>query len=262
MKGKKHTLNVTQRVASGQAVMEMDGPALVGDSHENLIAGSTPDTHVESDRDDHEPDSTLLPTGISEAESPPDEEGLLRLQPAENADQDPDDSNHESIWFSDEADAVDLRLEPGNASLDRSAGTDDDETPDADSVGTIDDHSAADDVILVAQRAEVVDLKSIVSEQPESTPSTTTATGRPMPPLPKPGEIAKIAARVPTHPTPQRIGSGRLVPARLTWKPRDPFASDPEVPRRRFRWEVMLTTACGTAMCGMGTIWLLRAIVS
>jgi hypothetical protein len=81
------------------------------------------------------------------------------------------------------------------------------------------------------------------------------------PPLPKPGEIAGIAAGLRTKTTPKRIGSGRLVPSRLTWKPKDPFA-DAKPKTRRFRWEIMLTAACGTAVCGMGAIWLLRAVVS
>ncbi len=116
----------------------------------------------------------------------------------------------------------------------------------------IDDHSAAQDVILAASISHTVELRP-------STEGSLTVGGRP--PLPKPGEIAGIAAGLRTTTTPKRIGSGRLVPSRLTWKPKDPFA-DVKPKTRHFRWEIMLTTACGTAVCGMGAIWLLRAVVS
>ena len=61
---------------------------------------------------------------------------------------------------------------------------------------------------------------------------------------------------------PKRIGRGTLVPARLTWKPGDPFGGE-ELPRdQRFRWEVMLTSACVTAACGMLCVWLLHSILA
>lgn len=61
--------------------------------------------------------------------------------------------------------------------------------------------------------------------------------------------------------TPRRIGSGQLVPARLTWRPGDPFGGDVRG-KTRFRWEVMLTSACVTAACGLGCIWLLRTLLA
>ncbi len=61
---------------------------------------------------------------------------------------------------------------------------------------------------------------------------------------------------------PARIGSGRLVPARLTWKPRDPFAAGARPEMGRFRWELMLTSACITAVCGLGCVWLLRTLLA
>ncbi len=84
----------------------------------------------------------------------------------------------------------------------------------------------------------------------------------PMPVLPRRGEIAGLA--VPDRrAAPKRIGSGRLVPARLTWKPGDPFSgSRSRSAGKPFRWEVMLTAACVTAACGMGCIWLLRTILA
>ena len=83
---------------------------------------------------------------------------------------------------------------------------------------------------------------------------------RPLPTLPSPGSIAKIGEQK-TGTAPKRIGSGRLVPARLTWKPGDPFAGTVNrLAKRRFRWEIMLTSASITAASGMGCAWLLRAI--
>lgn len=62
--------------------------------------------------------------------------------------------------------------------------------------------------------------------------------------------------------TPKRIGSGQLVPARLTWKPGDPFGDSDGAGRRRFRWDVMLTSAGITAACGMFCIWVLRTLLA
>ncbi|MBN2561243.1 MAG: hypothetical protein JXQ75_09970 [Phycisphaerae bacterium] len=95
----------------------------------------------------------------------------------------------------------------------------------------------------------------------DASPPATTATGRPMPELPPKGEIADIGVRKPGK-APKRIGSGRLVPARLTWKPGDPFATPSRPKRNQFRWEAMLTAACITAACGLGCIWLLRTILA
>lgn len=94
----------------------------------------------------------------------------------------------------------------------------------------------------------------------DSSTSARDAKMRPMPTLPAPGSIAKLGEQK-IGTAPKRIGSGRLVPARLTWKPGDPFAGTVErYAKRRFRWEVMLTSASITAASGMGCAWLLRAI--
>ena len=61
---------------------------------------------------------------------------------------------------------------------------------------------------------------------------------------------------------PKRIGDGKLVPARLTWKPGDPFGEPTRQNKKTFRWELMLTTACVTAACGMVCIWLLRTVLA
>lgn len=62
--------------------------------------------------------------------------------------------------------------------------------------------------------------------------------------------------------TPKRIGSGELVPARLTWRPGDPFGDTGESGMRRFRWDLMLTSAGVTAACGLACIWLLRTLLA
>lgn len=163
-----------------------------------------------------------------------------------------------SFWFSGEADAIDLQAEPDDTEQTRSnTHPAEDESH---GVGVIDDHSAAEDMVLQSATAPTADLAA--SEVVEAPACPAIGTERPMPPLPKPGEIAEIATRETPARRPKRIGSGQLVPARLTWKPGDPFASKAREPRLRFRWEIVLTTACGTAACGMAAIWLLRAIVS
>ncbi|RIK68247.1 MAG: hypothetical protein DCC65_03375 [Planctomycetota bacterium] len=74
-------------------------------------------------------------------------------------------------------------------------------------------------------------------------------------------EAATAGSVRPPH-TPKRIGSGQLVPARLTWKPGDPFGDSDGRGRRRFRWDVMLTSAGITAACGMFCIWVLRTLLA
>lgn len=62
--------------------------------------------------------------------------------------------------------------------------------------------------------------------------------------------------------TPKRIGDGKLVQSRLTWKPGDPFAEGarPAGMPGRFRWELMLSTACGTAVFGLAFFWIMRMV--
>lgn len=59
---------------------------------------------------------------------------------------------------------------------------------------------------------------------------------------------------------PKRIGSGNLVPARLTWKPGDVFGDGAPGAKSKFRWESMLRSACITAACGLLGVWLLHSI--
>ncbi|HKQ48977.1 MAG TPA: hypothetical protein VJZ71_12975 [Phycisphaerae bacterium] len=112
-----------------------------------------------------------------------------------------------------------------------------------------DDHSASEDVILCEPTAVLGDESTVELEE-----STDTAM------------IDDVAAAAPAYAlktvnTPKRIGSGQLVPARLTWRPGDPFGSDARG-KSRFRWELMLTSACVTAACGLGCIWLLRTLLA
>ncbi len=82
---------------------------------------------------------------------------------------------------------------------------------------------------------------------------------KPMPSLPAPGEIAQLGVRRPGM-APRRIGKGKLVQSRLTWKPGDPFGVSKDTPALRFRWELMLTSASLTAACGLVCVWLLHSI--
>ncbi len=59
------------------------------------------------------------------------------------------------------------------------------------------------------------------------------------------------------------VGPGSSVSrarSRLNWKPGDPFG-DSRSRGGRFRWDLMLTTACGTAACGVVGIWILRTLM-
>lgn len=105
------------------------------------------------------------------------------------------------------------------------------------------DHSAVDDVVLSNP------LESIeISDEPAKVDA--------------PVVVSKPAAAItaPRGPIRHRIGSGKLAPTKLNWKPGDPFGCSDDA--GRFRWEVMLTTACVTAMCGLSCIWLLRTILA
>ncbi len=104
--------------------------------------------------------------------------------------------------------------------------------------------------------AETDDDELVAEEQLEEEVAAARA-----PQLPPPGEIARLGVRRSTL-APKRIGSGRLVPARLTWKPGDPFATPSRPKRAPFRWELMLTSACITAVCGLGCVWLLRNLLT
>ncbi|MBX3396007.1 MAG: hypothetical protein KF841_11635 [Phycisphaerae bacterium] len=91
--------------------------------------------------------------------------------------------------------------------------------------------------------------------------SASVSVARPMPELPPRGDIARLAGS--KGGLPKRIGSGSLVPAKLTWMPKDPFGNGVrEKSAPRFRWELMLTSACITTVCTLAIIWLLRAVAA
>lgn len=119
--------------------------------------------------------------------------------------------------------------------------------------------SCAEDDTAVAKKDIPADMED--AARPEKDIPSANVIGTPMPELPPRGSIARLGVRGPGI-APKRIGSGRLVPARLTWKPGDPFAASRKTSRSQFRWEVMLTAACVTAACGLGCIWLLRTILT
>ncbi|HWL94389.1 MAG TPA: hypothetical protein VNT79_12730 [Phycisphaerae bacterium] len=98
--------------------------------------------------------------------------------------------------------------------------------------------------------------------QSEGSSVTAGWTGRAMPELPPRGEIARLGIKRPPG-APKRIGSGALVPAKLTWMPKDPFGRGvTEKKGARFRWELMLTAASVTAACGLGVVWLLKSVTA
>lgn len=158
-----------------------------------------------------------------------------------------DDDACGPLFFSDESDALDLRMDDLESELKGPPLSTESRSAHAAGVGVIDDHSAAEDVILERASAETPELK-----RHQANPGIAASHEH----------AGLISGRAGSRPTPRRIGDGRLVPARLNWKPGDPFASDSRPKTIRFRWEVMLTAACGTAICGMGAIWLLRMVVS
>lgn len=111
------------------------------------------------------------------------------------------------------------------------------------SVEAGDDQSATEDLVLCEpQVAQAVMLKLKAPEKPEAA-------------IP----ISESGVRQ-SGVAPKRIGSGTLVPARLTWKPGDPFGENAESAGPRFRWELMLRSACITAACGLFCVWLLHSI--
>jgi hypothetical protein len=115
---------------------------------------------------------------------------------------------------------------------------------------------------MTAEAAPVVEEAVVAKQAPVS--AAPVCVPIETPPLPPP-MTAPANDRCMTQKTaalPKRIGSGRLVAARLTWKPRDPFASPSRPQSHRFRWEVMLTSACITAVCGLGCVWILRTLLA
>ena len=120
------------------------------------------------------------------------------------------------------------------------------------------DLSAVDDVILSNPLAEAEAINALLDA-----PTLEEAGMEPASASPVASESVSIPneAMGLTKAPPERIGSGKLAPAKLNWKPGDPFGCIEE-DAVRFRWELMLTTACVTAVCGLGCIWLLRTILA
>lgn len=110
---------------------------------------------------------------------------------------------------------------------------------------------------VIAESTETCEEETVSSEQPISTDAV--SFDAPMPELPPVGEIVKLGISR-GGVAPRRIGDGALIPAKLSWKPGDPFAGEDQPVGQRFRWELMLTAACITAVCGMGCVWLLRSV--
>ncbi|MCG8408605.1 MAG: hypothetical protein MI923_25665 [Phycisphaerales bacterium] len=114
------------------------------------------------------------------------------------------------------------------------------------SLDNSDDQSATEDLVLCEPPAAQAEMLTLKAGNGGSSEKASTA------------EVSK-GVRQPGV-APKRIGSGTLVPARLTWKPGDPFGEDAEPAGSRFRWEIMLRSACITAACGLLCVWLLHSI--
>lgn len=130
--------------------------------------------------------------------------------------------------------------------------------------GFVDDQSATEDLILCRSTnehtARTEDRRErLRGSQRRRIVRKPGREGESVPDLPPRGEISRIGTRKQAA-APKQIGHGRLVPSRLTWKPGDPFGQDRERPAVRFRWEVMLTSACITAACGLVCVWLLHTL--
>lgn len=127
----------------------------------------------------------------------------------------------------------------------------------------VDDESATEDLILdEPPRPPAAAINSgLRTPRPAAARRGRSRESQPMPELPPRGDIAKLANRG-ARPAPRRIGKGALVPARLTWKPGDPFGEGRRRSGPRFRWEAMLTSACITAASGLICVWLLHSILA
>lgn len=173
----------------------------------------------------------------------------------------------ESCRWQDEAgvpDGGDDSTTPSAADFAGSDESSDTVDPSDDRLDDFDDDDAsspsyAEEETAVAKEDVPVHMED--APGPEKNIASPGVTDRPKPEPPPQGSIARQGVRGPGI-APKRIGSGRLVPARLTWKPGDPFAASRKTSRSQFRWEVMLTAACVTAACGLGCIWLLRTILA
>lgn len=161
--------------------------------------------------------------------------------------------------------AEDFGAEPEAASLPGGAQTRE-ESPEETDMFPVGDQSATEDLIVCEPpeahtRMLQLSFDSDILQAEDTTdapeqPSETSTSDMPFHPaptrtsLPSPGK------------TPDRIGQGKLVAARLTWKPGDPFGDGRPRSVQRFSWEAMLTSACITAACGLLCVWLLHSILA
>lgn len=180
-------------------------------------------------RDHSQPLDTLVPT-IAELASPPAED------------------DHDTWPWEDEVESSKDLIEQEEVSLPTSVQPSATAANRGDALCREDDHSAYEDVILCEPTAVLGDQSN--ADLDECGDEATI-----------PHDAQPLAYELKTVNTPRRIGSGQLVPARLTWRPGDPFGGDAAA-RARFRWELMLTSACVTAACGLGGIWLLRTLLA
>lgn len=175
----------------------------------------------------------------------------------------------------DESSVEDLVLCQGEPDA-QGAGPEAVETPSQDDASAeaelfaVGDHSATEDLILCEPpeaRTQMLQLSlgsGVLNVEPPAeaaavAPEESSETISPTLPF-HPAQPKAIPSR--PGKTPERIGRGKLVAARLTWKPGDPFGDGRPRPVERFSWESMLTSACITAACGLVCVWLLHSILA
>lgn len=216
-----------------------------------MYDSTAPHSHATEEESSPLESLTLFDVSLSGLKGSPDPSGSATGEDVSDVTEASVCRDGDEDWEWEEPDTTEEAIAPDEDAVpvsEGSAGRDDVSAPSEESLSTPD-----------APRGAASDHPDrIAEERPADSP---TPSGKPMPELPTRGAIAQLGVRRPGV-APKRIGRGRLVPARLTWKPGDPFAASVGRRREPFRWEVMLTAASVTAACGLGCIWLLRTILA
>jgi hypothetical protein len=175
------------------------------------------------------------------------------------------------------ADSADSRapIEPSTVPSDRWAKHDDSDAAVDPDFHEIDDHSATEDVVLLGggefddatdDAAHIDDvLNEFALDRDDDDPIAATrddSQDATLESVELHEDLTMGLTMGSPIATPKRIGSGQLIPSRLTWRPGDPFAMPPQRRSRPFQWDLMLTSASVTAGCGLVGLWLLRTLLA
>lgn len=225
--------------------------------------GETSDSDDAIDENDHWPwDHDLAEVAVNDDDQPSDEQSEIDSFDDEIADSDTSISQQDEDHVAMSAVAADLEdhaaiedlilsmpivqtpIEESLAAFARGLESDGDDTPELNQTSL--QATGPTPAVII----EAASSTNLANESGSRGRSTTVEGG--------------LAGSVPAQPsvTPKRIGSGELVPARLTWRPGDPFGDTGDSGLRRFRWDLMLTSAGVTAACGLACIWLLRTLLA